>query len=106
MFTYSYKAKNISGNELAGQIQAKSRLEVITALKQKGFFLLKVEPQSRLSAIFASSSQVGGHVSIKEKAIFTDRLLDLSHNNFNTHNICSRIQRDDCAGNLGTINQD
>ena len=77
MLTYSYKAKNISGNELTGQLQARSRNEVVAALKQKGLFLLKVEPQNRLSAILSSGSQMGGRVSIKDKAIFTHQLATL-----------------------------
>ena len=77
MLTYSYKAKNISGGEFSGQIQAKSRNEVIAALKQKGLFLLKVEPLNRLSAIFASGTQMGQRVSIKDKAIFTHQLATL-----------------------------
>ena len=77
MLTYSYKAKNISGNGLFGQIQAKSRNEVVTALKQKGLFLLKVAPQNRLSAVFTSGNQMGRRVSIKDKAIFTHQLATL-----------------------------
>ena len=74
MFTYSYKARNFSGSELSGQLQAQSRSEVVTALKQKGLFLLTVEPQSKLSALFTSGTQIGGRVSIKDKAIFTHQL--------------------------------
>jgi len=77
MLTYSYKAKNISGTEFAGQLQARSRNEVVATLKQKGIFLLKVEPQNRLAAILSSGSQMGGRVSIKEKAIFTHQLATL-----------------------------
>jgi type IV pilus assembly protein PilC len=77
MLTYSYKAKNISGEELSGQLQAQSRAEVVGKLKQKGLFLLKVEPQSRFSAVFASGGQIGGRISIKEKAIFTHQLATL-----------------------------
>ena len=77
MLTYSYKAKTITGTELTGQLQARSRNEVVAALKQKGLFLLKVESQNRLSAILSSGSQMGGRVSIKEKAIFTHQLATL-----------------------------
>lgn len=77
MLIYSYKAKNISGSEFSGQLQAKNRNEVIAALKQKGLFLLKVEPLNRISAIFASGTQMGGRVSIKDKAIFTHQLATL-----------------------------
>jgi type IV pilus assembly protein PilC len=77
MLTYSYKAKNIGGNELSGQMQAKSRNEVVAALKEKGLFLLKVEPQSKVSAVFSSGGQIGGRISIKEKAIFTHQLATL-----------------------------
>lgn len=74
MLTYSYKAKNIGGEELSGQVQGENRQEVIAALKQKGLFLLKVEPEGRFSSVFAAGAKVGGRVSIKEKAIFTHQL--------------------------------
>jgi type II secretory pathway component PulF len=77
MLTYTYEAKNISGNELVGQIQGKSRQEAAATLKQKGLYLLKIEPQSRLSAIFASGMKFGNLVSIKDKAIFTHQLATL-----------------------------
>jgi len=77
MLTFSYKAKNISGNELSGQIQAESRNEVIASLKQKGLFLLKVEPQNRLSLILKSPARMGNRVNIKDKAIFTHQLATL-----------------------------
>lgn len=77
MLTYSYKAKNISGIELTGQLQAKSRNEVVAALKRKGLFLLTVEPQSRFATILSSGTGVGGRVSIKDKAIFTHQLATL-----------------------------
>ena len=53
MLTYSYKAKNISGNEYSGQIQAESRREVAALLKQKGLFLFKVDRQNKLFAVFS-----------------------------------------------------
>ena len=77
MLTYSYNAKNINGSELTGQLQAQSRHEVIALLKQKGLFLLKVEPQNKFSAILTAGTQMGGRVSIKEKAIFTHQLATL-----------------------------
>ena len=77
MLTYSYQAKNINGNELSGQIQGQDRQEVVVALKRKGFFLLRVELQSRFSAAFASGVQIGNRVSIKDKAIFTHQLATL-----------------------------
>jgi type II secretory pathway component PulF len=77
MLTYSYKAKNISGIELSGRLQAQSRSEVVAALKRKGLFLLKVEPQNRLFAIVTAGAQMGRGVSIKDKAIFTHQLATL-----------------------------
>ncbi len=77
MNTYIYKAKNAGGNEFSGQMQANSRSDVVAALKQKGLFLLKVEPQNRFSAVFASGSRMSGHVSIKDKALFTHQLATL-----------------------------
>lgn len=77
MLTYSYKAKNISGAEFTGQLQAKSRSEVVATLKRKGLFLLTVEPQSRFATILSSGTGVGGRVSIKDKAIFTHQLATL-----------------------------
>lgn len=77
MSIYTYKAKNISGSELSGQLQAENRSEVISALKQKGFFLLEVELKSRFSMLLTSGVHVGGRVSVKEKAIFTHQLAAL-----------------------------
>jgi len=77
MLTFSYKAKNISGNEFSGQIQAESRNDVIASLKQKGLFLLKVEPQNKLSLILKSPARMGNRVNIKDKAIFTHQLATL-----------------------------
>jgi type II secretory pathway component PulF len=77
MNTYFYKAKNVGGNEFSGQMQANSRSDVVAALKQKGLFLLKVEPQNRFSAVFMSGRRIGGRVGIKDKALFTHQLATL-----------------------------
>ena len=77
MLTYIYKAKNISGVELSGRMQGKSRQEVVTALKQKGLFLLKVESENIVSAALASGSHIQARVNIKEKAVFTHQLATL-----------------------------
>lgn len=74
MLTYTYKAKNIGGNEFSGQMQGASRREVIVALKQKGFYILAIEPLSKASALFASNTQFGKGISVKDKAVFTHQL--------------------------------
>ena len=77
MLTYNYKAKTIHGNIITGALTASHRETAITTLRRKGYYLLSVDPQSRLSAIFSHSTHMGIHVGIKEKAIFTHQLATL-----------------------------
>ena len=77
MFTYVFKAKNCQGALFSGDIETESRQAVITALKQKGYYLLSIERQSRFSAIFGQNARLGKHVNVKEKAIFTHQLATL-----------------------------
>jgi len=77
MLTFHYKAKNIQGTTLTGQLQASNRQTVVAALKQKGYYLLSVRAQSQISAMLGRSSGLGNRVSTKEKAIFTHQLATL-----------------------------
>jgi type IV pilus assembly protein PilC len=75
MLTYSYKARNTQGELIAGTLAAQRRETVISALKQKGYYLLDVEIQSKLTSLYQNMSV--HRVSVKEKAIFTHQLATL-----------------------------
>jgi len=77
MLTYNYKAKTTQGSITAGSLTAGHREAAIAILKRKGYYLLSVEPQSQLSAIFTRGTHTGINVGIKEKAIFTRQLATL-----------------------------
>lgn len=77
MLTYNYTAKNISGKNLSGQIQAHDRQSAIRALKQKSYYLLSVRPQHRIEAFFNHYISLGTRVTIKDKALFTHQLATL-----------------------------
>ncbi len=77
MLTFQYKAKNISGKVFTGQLPAQHRATAVTALRQKNFFPLTVERQTRLAAIFNKKTTLTNRVSVKEKALFTRQLATL-----------------------------
>lgn len=78
MQTYVYKAKNIDGSLITGNTQAEDRTSVISALKQKGFFLLSIEQENKVSTLIRSKSIIfAGHVSLRERGIFTHQLATL-----------------------------
>jgi len=77
MLNYTFKAKNSEGALVSGSIQADRRETVITALKQKGYFLLSVQPKSRLWAGFDRQVGIRSRVSTSDKAIFTQQLATL-----------------------------
>ena len=77
MQNYQYKVKNTSGNLLSGNLQAASRESAINTLKQKGYFLIQVHKQDRLSGVLNQSSSFTGRINTKDKAIFTHQLASL-----------------------------
>jgi len=77
MLNYIYKAKNTDGALLTGQMLADRRQSVITALKQKGYYLLSVEHQGKISALLNSNTPLTSHISVKQKAVFTHQLATL-----------------------------
>lgn len=77
MFTYVFKAKNTEGPFVLGDIEADRRQTAVTTLKRKGYYLLSVERQSRLSAILNQNVTLANRVSVEDKAIFTHQLATL-----------------------------
>ena len=47
MLTYIFKAKNSEGALITGEIMAERRENVVNALKQKGYYILNVEQESK-----------------------------------------------------------
>jgi len=80
MLSYIFKARNSQGALISGDIAADGRQNAVTALKQKGYYLLSVEPQNRLSALINGTHQntlLSTRISIKQKANFTYQLATL-----------------------------
>lgn len=77
MLNYTFKAKNSEGILISGNIRADRREVVVSALKQKGYYLLSVEPEAKLSAILRANTAFGGRVGLRDKAIFTHQLATL-----------------------------
>ena len=77
MLTYVFKAKNSEGAVVTGQMPAQRREAVVNSLKQKGYYLLSVEQQSRLSAALRSNAGFHRHISVRDRAIFTHQLATL-----------------------------
>jgi GNAT superfamily N-acetyltransferase len=77
MLTYTFKAKNNEGVLVSGNMAADRREAVVSALKQKGYFLLSVKQQSKLSTILRLEAGLGSRVSVRDRAIFTHQLATL-----------------------------
>ena len=77
MLTYVFRAKNGEGALVSGRMAAERRDKVVSALKQKGYYLLSVEKEGRLAAFMRSDAGFRGRISIRDKAIFTGQLATL-----------------------------
>ncbi len=77
MLNYTFKAKNNEGALITGEMMADRRENVVSALKQKGYYLISVEQESKFSSIFSSNAGLGKRISVREKAIFTQQLATL-----------------------------
>jgi type IV pilus assembly protein PilC len=77
MLTYMFKAKTNEGTLVSGDIRADRRETVVNTLKQKGYYLLSVEPQNKLSGFLRQNAGLGSRVSVRERAIFTHQLATL-----------------------------
>ena len=77
MLNYIFKARNSHGALVSGDLCADRRETVINTLKQKGYYLLSVERQNKLSVFFRSNAGLARRISVKEKAIFTHQLATL-----------------------------
>ena len=77
MLTYTFKAKTNEGTLVSGDLRADRRETVVTTLKQKGYYLLSIEPENKISSFLRSNAGFGSRVRVKEKAIFTHQLATL-----------------------------
>ncbi len=77
MLTYVFRAKNGEGALVSGRMAAERRETVVSALKQKGYYLLSVEKEGKLAAFLRSDAGLRGRISIRDKAIFTGQLATL-----------------------------
>jgi type IV pilus assembly protein PilC len=77
MFTYIFKAKNSDGALVSGDIRSDRQETAISSLKQRGYFILSVQQQSKLSSFLRSSAGLRSHVSVRDRAIFTHQLATL-----------------------------
>jgi len=77
MLNYIFNAKNSEGTLVAGDMRADRRETVVSALKQKGYYLLNVEPESKLSSLLRLNTSLHSRVSVRERAIFTHQLATL-----------------------------
>lgn len=77
MLTYIFKAKTNEGTLVSGNIRADRRETVVNTLKQKGYYLLSVEQQNKLSSFLHQNAVLGSRVGVRERAIFTHQLATL-----------------------------
>ncbi|MHC4475959.1 MAG: type II secretion system F family protein [Planctomycetota bacterium] len=77
MLNYVFKARNNEGALVYGSIRADRRESVVNSLKQKGYYLLSVESESRLSALLGSNAGLRNRVRLRDKAVFTHQLATL-----------------------------
>ena len=72
---FSYVAKNIKGDTLKSELEAKDKNEAITSLRQKGLFIIKLEEEKKSTNIF---NNIGffqkERVSLDKITIFTRQL--------------------------------
>jgi type IV pilus assembly protein PilC len=77
MFTFVFRARNNEGALVSGDMTADRRETVVSALKDKGYYLLSVEQQSKISAVLGSRTSLGRRVRVRDRAIFTQQLATL-----------------------------
>lgn len=77
MLTFTFKAKNNEGRLVHGDMNAERREIVVNTLRQKGYYLLSVEQQSKFSAVLHSKAALRGRLKTRDRAIFTHQLATL-----------------------------
>ncbi|MHC4742278.1 MAG: type II secretion system F family protein [Planctomycetota bacterium] len=77
MLTFTFKAKNSEGTLVRGDIAADRRETVVNTLRQKGYYLLSVEKQGKLSSVLHSNAALRGRLNVRDRAIFTHQLATL-----------------------------
>ena len=78
MLNYSFKAKNTEGRLIAGSMQADRSESVITALKQKGYYLLSVESENRFLAAVRRKASLLNRLTVRDQMLPSCRLVHTS----------------------------
>jgi len=77
MLNYVYQARSNEGALVSGDMQADNRETVISALKQKGYYPLRVQLQGKIAAVISKNAALGSRVSVRDRAVFTHQLATL-----------------------------
>ena len=77
MLNYTYQARSNEGALVSGDMQADRRETVVSALKQKGYYPLRVQLQGKIAAVISKKAALGSRVSVRDRAIFTHQLATL-----------------------------
>ncbi|NOY35549.1 MAG: type II secretion system F family protein [bacterium] len=70
---YQYYAKNLSGEEMKGETEARGRLELARVLRQKGYTLVSFKEKNKKNK-FSFSAPFFGGVPVGEKIMFSRNL--------------------------------
>lgn len=77
MQSYIFKAKTHEGTTVSGSMAAGQPHMVAEALKRKGYYVLSVAPQGRLTGLLHLDPGFGRRVGVKDLAIFTHQVATL-----------------------------
>lgn len=77
MRNFVFKARNSEGVLLSGTLTAQRRGNVINTLKKKGYYLLSVQDESKISHFLNTNAGLTTRVGTKDKAVFTHQLATL-----------------------------
>jgi type IV pilus assembly protein PilC len=77
MQSFTYKARTSEGVLITGRQKAHHRYGIISSLKQKGYYLICVDKESKIASLFVDRKALGYYVRTKDKAVFTHQLATL-----------------------------
>jgi type IV pilus assembly protein PilC len=77
MHSYTFNAKTHEGTRVCGTMTAEQPDTVVEALKRKGYYVLGVVPQGRLTGLLHLDAGFGRRVGVKDSALFTHQLATL-----------------------------
>ena len=66
MLSYTYRAKTDRGVQVCGDMLADGAETVVSTLRQKGYFPISVQRESRLAALLRSNAGLGTRVRTRD----------------------------------------